>query len=373
MTDHWHYPRAEFAARIHGLLVGGPARGLSLFGPRRTGKTQFLTHDLAPLFESKGHRAVYISFWQTLDSPLAILLYELDRAVRQRSFVRRMSSGSGLNMAPKFKLKAPFGLGELEVDFSALKGQAPESHLLLLDQYCEKLANPRKPTVLLLDEFQELARTTAAGPVVAALRTSLDKRRDGIVSVFTGSSQVALRSMFSTRDAPFYRFAAPIELPALDETFVDHQLSAMRHASKAIVDRATAISTFKRFNGNPMFFQRWLVCLALRPEMSATESIARVQNELAEDLGFPQQWLELNAGQRLVARLLAERIGQVYGQDATRHIETLSQKSPPVASQMQSALKRLVRLGHAEKTEDGWRLSDPLFEGWVRERPKTDF
>ena len=49
----WHYPRRDFAKKVYGLLANGPIQGASIFGPRRTGKTHFLTHDLAPLAEEK--------------------------------------------------------------------------------------------------------------------------------------------------------------------------------------------------------------------------------------------------------------------------------------------------------------------------------
>lgn len=58
---NWHYPRSEFADQVYNLLANGPIQGISIFGPGRTGKTQFLTHDLAPLAEQRGHQVVYAS------------------------------------------------------------------------------------------------------------------------------------------------------------------------------------------------------------------------------------------------------------------------------------------------------------------------
>ena len=73
--DSWHFERAELSARILTLLTGGPAQALTLFAPRRTGKTEFLLKDLAPLAERRGHRVIYASFWQAPLSPLAVLLH----------------------------------------------------------------------------------------------------------------------------------------------------------------------------------------------------------------------------------------------------------------------------------------------------------
>ncbi|MGE3709662.1 MAG: hypothetical protein AB7G35_08325 [Hyphomicrobiaceae bacterium] len=370
--SRWHYPRVEFAERVHDVLAGGATHALSMFGPRRTGKSQFLTHDLAPLAEARGHKVVYVDLCQMLESPLGILLYELDRTLRSGSLWSNVTAAAR-DIAPKFTLKVPGGAGEMEIDLADLRGKAPESHLLLLNRYCARLAKTRKPAFLLLDEFQELARNPGGAALVAALRTSLDRHRDGIVSVFTGSSQQGLRAMFTARDAPFFRFATPVELPPLDERFVDHQLKAFRTASKARVARTSAMDVFQRFDRNPMFFRRWLAEIALHPGMSEADAIVRVQAQFAEEFGFSAQWLALSSVQRVVARLLAERTDQIYGQAGGQRIEALTGRRPPDSSAIQSALKRLSRLRLADKWDEVWRLNDPIFEAWVRDRPDSDF
>ncbi len=368
----WHFPRTAFAEKTYNILANGPIQGISIFGPRRTGKTRFLTHDLAKHAHDNGHRVVYASLWQTLDSPLAILLYEFDKALRAGSFIDRVKSAAG-EMAPKFKVKTPDGSAEMEIDLSKLKGKSPEEHLLLLDQYCERLANNSKPTFLLFDEIQELEKAENAGPLIAALRTSLDKRTDGLVAVFTGSSQEGLRQVFSERDAPFFRFATPIDLPPMDEDFVNHQLEAFKKASKAQISKADAIEIFHRFDGNPLFFQRWLMKIAINPDLSETEAINAVQADLSEEFGFNYMWLDLNPNQRIVARMLAYRIGQIYGKTGSIFIENLTKKTTPSKSALQSAVSRLSRLGIVDKWNEEWRIGDPLFESWIKNRPETDF
>lgn len=354
------------------MLSAGPIQALSLFGPRRTGKTQFLLQDLAPLAEARGHRVVYASLWQTIDYPLGILLYEFDLALREGSFLSRLKSAAG-DIAPKFKLKAPFGAGEVEIDLSSAKSRAPESHLLLLDQYCEKLASDAKPALLLFDEFQEIAKSKDAEPLIAALRTSLDKRKQGLIAVFTGSSQEGLRRMFTVRQAPFFRFAQPLDLPALGDDFVDHQLRALAASSKAKVERQAARDVFARFERNPLFFQRWLMTLALHPGMPTEEAVAVIKAEIAEEFGFPTTWIELNATQRLAARMLADGVRQLYGRDGADYTAKLTGSQPPSASALQAALARLSRLGLVDKWDNDWRLTDALFEAWVRERPPSEF
>ena len=368
----WHFPRTEFAQKVYSLLANGPIQGVSIFGPRRTGKTRFLTHDLAPMAEDNGHRVVYASLWQTLNSPLSILLYEFDRALRAGSFLDRVKSIAS-DIAPKFKIKSPDGTTEMEIDLSKFNGKAPKEHLLLLDQYCERLASDSKPAFLLFDEFQELEKADKAAAVIAALRTSLDKRADGLVAVFTGSSQVGLRQVFSARDAPFFRFATPIDLPEMEDKFVEHQLKAFRRASKAKIEMNEALTIFRRFNRNPLFFQRWLIKIAINPDLSETNAIDAVQADLAMEFGFNKLWLDLNSNQRIVARMLAMRIDNIYGNSGSQFIEDLTTSRTPTKSALQAAIARLSRLGIVDKWDREWRIGDPLFESWIKDRPTSDF
>ena len=237
MSKHeWHFPRTEFAEQVFNLLVDGPAFAISLFGPRRTGKTEFLLEDLAPLADKKKHRVVYVSMWQTKDAPLASILYALDEALKGARLSDRLKSAATA-LAPKLKLKPPGSVAEMEIDISALRGKPQENHLLLLDQYCERLANAKRPSWLLFDEFQELAQSSDSAPIIAALRTSLDTRKRSLVSVFTGSSEEGLNKVFNAKDAPFFRFATQMKLPVLDEAFIDHQLGVFESKSKRKIDK----------------------------------------------------------------------------------------------------------------------------------------
>ena len=165
---------------------------------------------------------VYASFWQSPLSPAATLLAALHEGLKKRGLagqLRRLAEGFG----PRIRLGAKLpGLGEAgaEIDLTSLKGTPASDVLLLIDELLGKLARKAKPTVLMLDEVQELATEPGNRPLVAALRTSLDKRRDGLAAVFTGSNRDALAAMFSDRQAPFFHFATSIELEPLGRPFV---------------------------------------------------------------------------------------------------------------------------------------------------------
>ena len=253
--DPWHFRRDELAEQVLGTLARGPAQALSLFAPRRAGKTEFLIQDLAPHAEARGHRVIYASFWQAPLSPLAVLLHALEKSRESGGLADRIRT-SAWRVAPKLKLSASVpgtGTGaEAEIDLTRLKGEPPTNLLLHLDDLLGRISKTGKPTILLLDEVQELARSRGNAPLVAALRTGLDKRRDGLRAVFTGSSRAGLAAMFSDREAPFFHFATPIDLPALGTGFVDHVVAVFRRTAKRQLDHAANARRLRPSSSQPL-------------------------------------------------------------------------------------------------------------------------
>ncbi len=159
INDPWHFERRDLATRTLSLLTDGPAHALTMFAPRRTGKTEFLIKDLAPLAEDKGHRVIYASFWQAPLSPLAVLLHALELSLKKGKFSDRIRN-TALVLAPKLRLSAPIpgAKVEAEIDLTALDKKPPSELLLYMDDLLERLARKRKATILMLDEVQELAK-----------------------------------------------------------------------------------------------------------------------------------------------------------------------------------------------------------------------
>ena len=374
IRDPWHFERSEFTERILTLLAHGPAQALTLFAPRRTGKTEFLLKDLAPLAEDGGHRVIYASFWQAPLSPLAVLLHALETSLRQGSFMDRVRS-SATALAPRLKLSAPLPGAEVaaEVDLTALEGRPPGDLLLHLDDLLERVSGRRKATILLLDEVQELARVRENTSLVAALRTSLDKRAERLRAVFTGSSREGLAAMFSARQAPFFHFATPIVLPSLGEPFVDHVLDTFEKVSQRTPQRNEMLSAFERLHANPYFFRVLIETMLHDPGLTVGSALEQVRDRLAVDLGYPRTWLALSAIQRAVAQALAHGAKRPFGQPFRRALGVALGEDAPSVGRVQAALRRLERLGLADTQTGDWTLADPEFAVWIRENGEGTF
>lgn len=366
--DPWHFRRDELAEQVFTTLAHGPAQALSLFAPRRTGKTEFLVQDLAPHAEARGHRVIYASFWQAPLSPLAVLLHALEKS-RERGGVADRIRTSAWRMAPKLRLSASVpgtGTGaEAEIDLTRLKGEPPADLLLHLDDLLGRVSRPGRPAILLLDEVQELARIRGNASLVAALRTALDKRRDGLGAVFTGSSRAGLAAMFSDREAPFFHFATPIDLPALGRGFVGHVVAVFQRTAKREPDRDRMLDAFDRLHRNPFFFRLLVQTMLYDPEHTVDSALEDVRERIAAELGYPQVWLGLTPLQRETARALARGASRPFSRDFRAALGAAMAEDVPSAARVQAALRRLERLGIVDSARGVWELADPGFDGWI--------
>jgi len=91
-SGHRHFRRTPFTQDTFLGMVNGPSKSFTLFGPRRTGKTEWLRQDLGALAaDTYGHRVAYASLWQTPTAPLNVLLYRLGVTLSACSADRRWS------------------------------------------------------------------------------------------------------------------------------------------------------------------------------------------------------------------------------------------------------------------------------------------
>lgn len=370
-NGYWHFPRTELAETFYRALALGPTKAISMFGPRQIGKTEFLTKDLAPLAEKRGHKVVFADFWGDNYDPLAVLLHALDQTFRTGSFAERLKRILA-GMSPKIKLKSPDGSFEVEINTSGLWTGLPSNLLFLLDEYCEQLANEKCPTFLLLDEFQEVCKRPFGAELVAALRSSLNRRRYGFGVVFCGSSQDELRTMFTDRAAPFFAYANNFDFPPLDVEFVDYLVNQYRTIMQSDVDRDDALTVFKRFHNNPMILHRWLGQLVLDPNLNGVDAITKTLVDVAEHFGYRRTWEKIKPDERIAARLLADDLS-IYNDHGERNSNELTGRRGLTSDKLVAAVNELSTLGIAEKRDGSWIIGDNLFKGWISNRPKSEF
>ncbi len=367
--DIWHFPRRDLAERTLQALIKGPARALLLFGPRRIGKTEFLRKDVAPLAMRRGHQIVYASFWQSSQTPAVVLIDAIGRAIAGETLSGLLFSAAGAAKGG-VKLSGPISAGgpSIEIGFEKQDGAANADSLLALDRLIENLAKPGKPAILLLDEVQELAKDKSNEPLIAALRTSFDKQSNGVRVIFTGSNQDGLRRMFSARSAPFFHFASEIDLPRLDEAFVDHMIAAFQKATARLLDRASMIAAFNELDASPYLFRLLIDEMLPNPDLKPKAALVRIRGRIHTALGFEDQWSRLNLLQRAVAVALAEGVEKPFSEESVRTLARHVGDKSLTTGRVQTALKKLSKEGLAASHTGRWKLEDAEFGKFALEK-----
>ena len=350
-------------------FIDGGSTALTLFAPRRTGKTQFLVHDLAPAAERRKCTVVYASFWQTADTPVATLTHAVDGAMKTTGFWRRTESALS-GMKTKIRI-APMGIGG-EIDLSqAEDDEIGKDPLLLLDDMIGQLpATYKTPLLLMLDEVQGLAAPEHLA-FVAALRTSLDKRRDTARAIFTGSSLDGLRAMFSNRQAPFFHFGSNIELPQLGEDFVRHVLAAHKNATQRNMSFEPAMDFFTQVDHSPFVMRRVLEYMALNPNTDSTTAATRVREELAERQGFPTLWSQLNPLTQAVLVEIVQGEAALTSKAARDRMAVATDEAEISPGRISGALRTLSRKNMIHKIEETWTLQDSDFGRFISQILKS--
>ncbi|MEM1272699.1 MAG: ATP-binding protein [Pseudomonadota bacterium] len=364
--DLWHFTRKDFAQDVFTALTQGPGFAFTLTGPRRSGKTSFLLKDIAPLAKAEGHQVVYVSFW-TNSSPTDLLLAAIVESQENRHLPSRLSDVKSIVQRVSIA-----GLN-LTLDIGPDGHHSAEDDIQVLDKILGEMADAKCPPILLLDEFQAAAETEQGPEFLAAFRSILDKRRDGLRSIFCGSSQIGMRRVFSDREAPFYRFATPVTLPPLGEDFVRHQMQAFHQTFRAEVSIADALDSFATLGANPAAFRSWLQARAFRPDITANDLLTEMQQDMVAQTRFDENWIELSPSRRAVLRIIAEGFDQLYGQEATTRLDAITGGKAPTTSERQAAFRLFRRRGLVQTLEKEIEILHPLVRDWILARPESEF
>jgi hypothetical protein len=366
-TDPWHFPRPDLAqAYLHGFDLGlTSARGL--FARRRMGKSEFLKHDLLPAAVHAGYLAAYTNLWDATDHPGQALATAILLATQPKGLSKFWA---GLN-TPIRKLKSggklPLGIeGSIELDL-AEKEKAAGPAIQAALQAADKA---KKRLLLVIDEAQVLA--APEHKVVAhALRAGLDIRKAGVKVLFAGSSEAALREMFSRASAPFYNWAPVEPFPLLGREFVVAMVEQLATVAKHPLSLDNALKAFAALKETPEFFRWYIERYLLYQHLGAEHALQYTLDRIHDDTSYVKAWKELNRTDRAVLLLTARGVQDLYGVHALKQLQELVGVRNVTANAPRTSLRRLTSpklqlLAHID--HGAYRFEDPEFQAWVAAR-----
>ena len=353
--------RPELAASYLHLLAAQPGRPIALFAPRRVGKTYFLDRDLTPAAHRAGMLPVYADIWLNTDAPLEAINHALEEALDDV-----MVPASGAGRLAKTPVKGIGALGaSVSLGDEPKRRDLPARPELRFDALVSRLATLSKRTVLLmLDEIQSLGKSEAGTRTIGSLRAVLQKRKDQVHAVFTGSSQEELSAMTMTAGAPMYQFTQMLTFPYLDESFLK-QLAG--HFSEVHAGKRLDLHALERAFAHIGF--RPALMKDIVKSMSA-EGIVNVDlglRRFVESGPLVAAWKALFDDRDRIDQLTLIALAHRLAPTSKGTVELLAQAGPAdvTLSKIRTALLRMKKERILCKPGADYMIDDPLFADYL--------
>lgn len=363
----WHYPRPDLAANILGRYAAGMTPTTVLFAPRKSGKTEFVMLDVLPQAKELGYIDIVVDFWDDKNQPEQCLINALKAAFNKlpASLQAKAVELSGVNTEVKGGIKgisaglstrssAPLFTTHQEA-FKIFEGLYRGSNLGKESGKRGGKENGKgsrnesgKGKVLLfLDEVQHLGTRTEFDPVIASIRGFIDKNKDWLHCIMTGSSQEGLLRMFMRNDAPLYRAGNIEDFPMLNVEFVGYMLHCYEQATGKVLDNGEAIKTFRQLGKSPDRFRQLVERMVIGGLNGFEQGIAACP-DLMENEEVRSQWEAMSDDDSTVAEMVALIIQQrlpksPYSVEGQKYFEKRT-GSDWSKGKIQNSLNRLKKL-----------------------------
>lgn len=341
-----------------------------LYAPRRYGKSSLLREALGGLIDARRIEAVWCDCWPTVDAQdLATRLAQdvVNRAGSLNKVAEWVKTAGGL-----FKrLRPTFAIGQGGANVSIEVSPTGQGQLPDLEDAVAAVgrlaAHRKRPTVLVLDEFQQVAQWNQASQAEATLRSAIQQLK-GVSCLFAGSQRHLLQEMFTDRARPLFNLAAPFPLSRLSREEIGPWLSE-RFLEAGITLEATALERILEVTAGHPWATQYLAYFVWQE--AAVSGARRVDDRTVaaaldravavEDTLTGEKLAALTQPQRLVLAALAREptTSPTAAQYLARH------RLPP-KSTVSQALRSLEAKGDVEHDRRLFLVADPMLGEWLR-------
>jgi hypothetical protein len=339
-----------------------------VFAPRRIGKSSLVGAAMTELVAADVLVAD-VDLWkipnkEKLAEALAAAIYGDIATTMDRAIERALAPFRGLRITPTISIDPE--TGAVNFRFSAESSQADIDATLerLLELPAELAAERGRPTVLVIDEFQDIARIDKS---LTRVMRSVFQQQPEVGHIYLGSKRHLMEQIFNDPNEPFWRSAKQMELgPIPDGPFGEFIAKRFSDAGKKI-DAQIVRRVLEKTGGHPYATQRF--CYEIWQRTDPGETATDVELGLAfeavligEDGYLTLTWEDSSKAQQLLLAALAREPGRPLRKDyRSRH------QLPP-ATNMQRAIQGLTHRELIAKGEDGSiRIAEPFFAEWINE------
>ena len=335
-----YFARPDLLESVTRLLLSGT--NVTLFAPRRHGKTSFVRYDLLPALHEAGWYAARIDLWRNRENPELGLVEGLEAvayATPPRSALMRPMNLSSLRAT--FKVPGV----DVQGNWSPATGPTPHPEASLENRVANALhliAERGTHSLIALDEFQALA-DKGSDNFVAAFRTALQDVEGRLSVFFIGSSRDGLMRLFHRARAPLFRSAESLTLPNLGDGFVDSRADYLDEVAGVKVDRDALKLFFPRLCYTPLFLNEIVRIMLVRGNADLDAAVHEWYRAKFDD-EYAQWFAALQDVESAVMVWLATS-GQktVYSEEAREAMrQCIEADAVPTTSRVQTAIRRLT-------------------------------
>lgn len=346
-----YFPRPEFTEEVK-TLVAKLSKNVALFAKRRRGKTTWVLLELQDAAAAWGMEFAYINLWSKADDPVEALVRGLE-----------IAAGIKPDDGTTRELTGGFSLGGFKIGAKRSKTTVTDGQTERLAAAMAEVAKKPRRTLLVIDEFQAIARADKDNVAVAAFRTALESHGDKIVALFTGSERTTLTKMFKDQTAPLLHQARMINLPEMGRDFVEDRAAALEQKHNRKEDVAQLVKAFEELGHSPLLMNDVIEELAARPKLGLQEALEEIITIRA-----PEEYGDVVSELDPLERALLKRVAQGEGPYKKRP-ELMSDLGVQKldTTKIQRAVGRLEKAGLIEGKDDtnGWVVPDPLLQRWL--------
>jgi len=338
-------------------------RNSVLVSPRRMGKSGLISHTYCQTEISKTFECFYIDIYasSSLDDFVLMLGKEITRRLQPRGskFVERFFS---VVTSIRGSFSADPITGSPSFDLSI--GE-PSSSSKTLEQLFAFLESSKRPCVVAIDEFQQIADYPDGVKTIAALRTLVQSCRQTRF-IFAGSNRRMMDKLFNNPSEPFFMSCSPVSLGAIDKgKYRKFSQNHFSNAGKSLKSECFD-AVYDRFEGHTWYVQyvlNRLYEMTREGETAETEMIGQALEHILGvfDVTFQNLFCRYSDRQRYLLLAVA-REGKVTGILSSKFINSHRLGS---SSSVQAALKALLEDESIIRNGDVYHVGNRFFSLWL--------
>lgn len=346
------------------MRYAGNFTNVVLSSPRRYGKTSLIKR-VQDNLAKHGTLTIYIDYFgiSSIDEFSARFAGAVYSVVYKEKSLFEKAAKVFTSLRPIMRPDPETGMAfTVEVAKSKPGGQLLEE---TLKGFGEFLKSGKISCNVTFDEFQEITELKESKFIEGTLRSYMQDHQN-VSYFFVGSRRRILMDMFNDKKRPFYKSAINYVLPALPVEDTAKYLAGLFCANGKNCPLPVAAGIHTLTEGYPYYIQKLSYFIFEASKGTVTEASLHD--------GFQQMLLEETPLFELMLQALRPR------QIALLHAIAKEATKAPFATAyltrhrlgslggVQAAIKKLPEMDYLEKTSAGWKVVDPIFAHWLRQK-----